>query len=48
MGNWLLWTIPHQYVRRYLFTLWLVLFFLPNRLNDMSKEGEAEKERRES
>ena len=32
MGNWLLWAIPHQYVRRYLFTLWLVMFVLPQYL----------------
>jgi len=32
MGNWILWAIPHQYVRRYLFTLWLVMFVLPQYL----------------
>ena len=32
ISNWLLWAIPHQYVRRYLFTLWLVLFILPTYL----------------
>ena len=29
MTNWLFWAIPHQYVRRYLFALWLVMFVLP-------------------
>jgi hypothetical protein len=29
MLNWLLWAIPANYVKRYLFTLWLVMFFLP-------------------
>ena len=29
MINWIFWAIPPQYVKRYLVTLWLVLFFLP-------------------
>jgi len=29
MWNWIFWAIPKEYVRRYFFTLWLVLFFLP-------------------
>lgn len=29
MINWVFWAIPPQYVRRYVVTLWLVLFFLP-------------------
>tara|TARA_Y100001937_G_C7132788_1_gene338445 strand:- start:3759 stop:3962 length:204 start_codon:yes stop_codon:yes gene_type:complete len=29
MINWIFWAIPPQYVRRYVVTLWLVLFFLP-------------------
>ena len=27
--NWIFWTIPPEYLRRYFITLWLVLFFLP-------------------
>jgi hypothetical protein len=29
MLNWIFWTIPREYIRRYLVTLWLVLFFMP-------------------
>ena len=29
MLNWIFWAIPTQYVRTYVITLWLVLFFLP-------------------
>jgi hypothetical protein len=29
MTNWLYWSVPPQYVRRYLFTMWLVMFFIP-------------------
>ena len=27
--NWVFWAIPPQYVKRYLITLWLLLFILP-------------------
>ena len=27
--NWIFWTIPPEYLRRYFITLWLVMFFLP-------------------
>tara|TARA_Y100001973_G_C5191320_1_gene331206 strand:+ start:405 stop:611 length:207 start_codon:yes stop_codon:yes gene_type:complete len=27
--NWIFWTIPPEYLRRYFITLWFVLFFLP-------------------
>ena len=27
--NWIFWPIPREYIRRYLITLWLVLFFMP-------------------
>ena len=27
--NWIFWAIPKDYVRRYLFMFWLVMFFLP-------------------
>ena len=27
--NWIFWTIPPEYLRRYFITLWLVLFLLP-------------------
>ena len=30
MLNWLFWAIPPQYVKRYLITLWLVMFIIPN------------------
>jgi hypothetical protein len=29
MLNWLFWVIPQKYIRRYLFTFWFVMFFLP-------------------
>ena len=29
MLNWIFWTIPREYIRRYFITLWLVLFFMP-------------------
>ena len=29
ISNWLFWAIPHHYIRRYLFTFWLVMFFIP-------------------
>ena len=29
MLNWLFWAIPAKYIRRYLITLWFVMFFLP-------------------
>ncbi len=29
MINWIFWAIPHQYIRTYFISLWLVLFFLP-------------------
>ena len=29
ISNWLLWAIPEQYVKRYLITLWLVMFMIP-------------------
>jgi hypothetical protein len=29
ISNWLFWVIPRQYIRRYLFTFWFVMFFLP-------------------
>ena len=29
MLNWLFWAIPRQYIRPYIFALWLVMFFLP-------------------
>jgi len=29
MLNWIFWQIPQEYVRRYLITLWLVMFFIP-------------------
>jgi|TARA_E500000178_G_C16356841_1_gene459909 hypothetical protein len=29
MLNWIFWAIPREYIRRYLITLWLVLFFMP-------------------
>ena len=29
ISNWLFWAIPRNYVRRYLFMFWLVMFFLP-------------------
>ena len=29
MLNWIFWTIPREYIRRYLVTLWLVLCFMP-------------------
>jgi hypothetical protein len=32
IGNWILWAIPEQYVKRYLFTLWLVMFVIPGYL----------------
>ncbi len=32
MLNWLFWAIPPQYVKRYLITLWLVMFIIPNYL----------------
>ncbi len=32
MINWIFWAIPPQLVKRYLVTLWLVLFFLPGLL----------------
>ena len=27
--NWLFWAIPPNYIRRYIFLLWLVMFFMP-------------------
>ena len=30
MLNWLFWAIPPQYVKRYLITLWMVMFIIPN------------------
>ncbi len=32
ISNWLLWTVPEQYIKRYLFTLWLVMFVIPGYL----------------
>tara|TARA_B100000927_G_scaffold275152_1_gene254900 strand:+ start:20 stop:226 length:207 start_codon:yes stop_codon:yes gene_type:complete len=32
MLNWIFWAIPEQYVRRYLITLCLVMFIIPNYL----------------
>ncbi len=29
MLNWIFWSIPREYIRRYFITLWLVLFFMP-------------------
>ena len=29
ISNWLFWAIPRNYIRRYLFTFWLVMFFIP-------------------
>tara|TARA_B110000444_G_C18586275_1_gene476326 strand:+ start:429 stop:635 length:207 start_codon:yes stop_codon:yes gene_type:complete len=29
MINWIFWAIPRQYVRRYFFTMWLVMLILP-------------------
>lgn len=29
LSNWLFWAIPRQYIRGYIFTFWLVMFFLP-------------------
>ncbi|MAJ24086.1 MAG: hypothetical protein CMP36_01095 [Rickettsiales bacterium] len=29
LTNWLFWAIPRNYVRRYLLTFWLVMFFIP-------------------
>tara|TARA_B100001057_G_scaffold225627_1_gene225981 strand:+ start:242 stop:442 length:201 start_codon:yes stop_codon:yes gene_type:complete len=29
MLNWIFWTVPREYIRRYFITLWLVLFFMP-------------------
>jgi hypothetical protein len=35
ISNWLLWAIPDQYVKRYLITLWLVMFVIPGYLLGM-------------
>jgi hypothetical protein len=35
ISNWLLWAIPEQYVKRYLITLWLVMFVIPGYLLGM-------------
>lgn len=32
ISNWLTWAIPEQYVKRYLFTLWLAMFIVPQYL----------------
>ena len=32
ISNWLFWAIPQNYIRRYLLTFWLVMFFLPGYL----------------
>jgi hypothetical protein len=32
ISNWLLWAVPEKYVKRYLFTLWLVMFVIPGYL----------------
>ena len=29
IGNWLLWAIPRDYIRRYLVMFWLGMFFSP-------------------
>ena len=29
MMNWLFWAIPRKYIRSYIVTFWLVMFFLP-------------------
>lgn len=29
MLNWIFWSVPRDYVGRYVFTMWLVMFFLP-------------------
>ncbi len=29
ISNWLFWAIPREYIRRYLFIFWLVMFFIP-------------------
>ena len=29
MTNWIFWAIPPNYVRRYVFAFWLVMFILP-------------------
>ena len=29
MLNWIFWAIPRKYIRPYIFTFWLVMFFLP-------------------
>ena len=29
LSNWLFWAIPSTYVRRYFFTMWLVMFIIP-------------------
>jgi len=35
ISNWILWAIPEQYVKRYLITLWLVMFVIPGYLLGM-------------
>ncbi len=29
MLNWIFWSVPQEYVRRYIITLWLVMFVIP-------------------
>ena len=29
MINWILWRVPADYIRRYIVTLWLVMFVIP-------------------
>ena len=35
ISNWILWAIPEQYVKRYLITLWMVMFVIPGYLLGM-------------
>ena len=32
MNNWLFWAIPEQHVKRYIITLWLAMFVVPQYL----------------
>jgi hypothetical protein len=29
MLNWFFWAVPQEYVRRYIITMWLVMFIIP-------------------
>ena len=29
MSNWFFWAVPQEYVRRYIITMWLVMFIIP-------------------